>query len=74
MTILLKEYSTKEEFERDSKIQNRNGLRALIHNAPYKITWVSGIDDPANAPTPKRQLTDDQLLDEIATDKNVERV
>ena len=72
MTRKIINYGSRTEFLIDSKIQARNGFRTLHYDSPHKITYVNGTDDPDNTPQPpKRQLTERQLLDEIAEDRNV---
>ncbi len=72
MTIIIKEYSSREEYLTDGIIMNDRGFRSLHYDSPHKITWVSGTDDPANTPpSPKRDLTESVYIRELATRDNV---
>ena len=68
MTTKTIDYSSRDEYLTDAKLQNRNGFRSIHYDFPHKITYTN---DPEPAPPPKRQLTERQLLDEVAQDRNV---
>ena len=57
MTIEIIDYPTRELYEQDSILKNKDGFRVLhpdfINNDEsqgHHITWVKGNDDPHNAP------------------------
>jgi len=55
--------------DRDSRTMHGKGFRLLHWDKPFKVTWVNGSDIPQ--PTPKRSLTRDQFIAELAQNHNV---
>jgi len=69
-------YRDRASYKIDSRIQAANGFQAIenenLRDGKVKILYVSGNDmilDP-----PQRTVTDSQLLDEVASERNVERI
>jgi len=69
-------YRNRTLYKTDSRIQAANGFQAIenenLSNGQVKITYASGNDqilDPA-----KRIVTDSELLDSVAQERNLERV
>ena len=71
MTILVKTYGSRENYEADRTAQHRADFRALHIDEGFVVTWVKGTDDPTNTPIPKRQLTESQYIREQASNDNV---
>ena len=66
------EYSTRDEYEIDAKLKNKDGLRVLhpdfINNDEsqgHHVTYVKGLDDPDNAP----ELVEERRLQKIDSDR-----
>jgi len=77
MTTKTIHYATRSLMETGKEQEARNGFRAKqtnFTNNDQRDGFDIFYDNAPDIPKPKRQLTDDQLLDEIAADRNVERI
>jgi len=69
-------YASREAYKLDNRAQASRGFQAIqnenLEHGLVKITYASGSDmilDP-----PQRKVSDSELLDEIAQERNVERI